>query len=136
MLGRLGGGLGDDRHTEAAADHAGDVSERHALVGHPMEGGTRRTLLKHKPVEMGNIEPVHRRPAVVPVAHIRRNALFSRDADQCRNEAVIALAMDGRREAHHRPAHPRETSASAASSDLRGKRELAASSSVAKGPRR
>src|SRR5205807_6441295 len=60
---------------------------------------------EHEPVEMGSIEPVHRGPAVEPVTHIRRNALFTRDLDETRNEAVITVAMDRWGEAHHRHAH-------------------------------
>jgi len=36
MLGCLLGGLGDDRHIQAAADYVSDVSKRHALFGDPM----------------------------------------------------------------------------------------------------
>jgi hypothetical protein len=64
----IAGGLADDGHVQAAADHAGDVAERHALVGDPVIPGSCGTLLKHEPVEMSSIEPVHRGPAVKPVA--------------------------------------------------------------------
>ncbi len=47
-----------------------------------------------------------RGPAVKAVAHIRRNTLFTRDADETRNEAVIAVAMYRGREAHHRRQAP------------------------------
>jgi hypothetical protein len=40
--------------------------------------GSRGTLFKYKPVKLGSIEPVHRGPAVVPVAYIRRDALLTR----------------------------------------------------------
>src|ERR1700752_554008 len=52
------------------------------------------TLLQHEPVEMSRIEPVHRGPAVEPVAHKRRNALLTRETNEARNEAVITVAMD------------------------------------------
>ncbi|MDB6045180.1 MAG: hypothetical protein JWM63_3731 [Gammaproteobacteria bacterium] len=54
------GGLADDRHVQAAADHASDVSERHTLVGDPVIPGSCGTLLEYEPVEMGSIEAVHR----------------------------------------------------------------------------
>ncbi len=78
------GGFGDDRHVQAAADHASDVSERHALVGKPVIPGSCGALLKHESVEMSRIEPMHRGPGVEPVAQICRNALFPRDADESR----------------------------------------------------
>src|SRR5260370_22034894 len=78
MVGRLLGGSGDDRHVQASADHAGDVPERHALVGDPVIFGSRGTLLQHESVEMGSIEPVHRGPAVEPVPHVRPNAFLTR----------------------------------------------------------
>ena len=66
VVGGLIGGLADDGRVQAAADHARDVPERHALVG---------------------------------VTHICRNALLPRKTDEEGNEAVIAVAMDGRRKA-------------------------------------
>ena len=39
-------GLGDDRHVQAPADYASDVSNRHALVADPVIPGSRRTLLE------------------------------------------------------------------------------------------
>jgi len=107
MVGCLLGGLGDDRHVQVPADYIGDFSNRHALVGDPVKPGSRGTLLKRQPEEMGSIEPVHRGPAVEPITHIGRNALFTCDADESRDEAVIAVAMYRRRQAHDRCADPR-----------------------------
>jgi hypothetical protein len=76
MAGCLLRRLGDDGHVQAPADYLSDVSHRHALVGDPVISGSRSTLLKHEPVEVCSIEPVHRGPAVEPLTHIRRNALF------------------------------------------------------------
>ncbi len=84
VVGYFLGGFGDDRHVQAAADHASDVSERHALVGKPVIPGSCGALLKHESVEMSRIEPMHRGPGVEPVAQICRNALFPRDADESR----------------------------------------------------
>jgi hypothetical protein len=75
------------------------------LFGDLLHLGSCGTLLKHEPVEMSSIELVHRGPAVEPVAHIRRNALLTRETDEARNEAVITVAMDRRRQAHRRCAH-------------------------------
>jgi hypothetical protein len=54
---------------------------------------------------MSSVQPVHRGPAVEPVTLIRRNALRTRDADESRHEAVVAVAMYRRRQAHRRCAH-------------------------------
>lgn len=90
MVGCLRGGLGDDRQVQAPANYFSDVSNRHDLVGDPVIPGSRGTLLRRQPEEVGSIEPVHRGPAVEPVTHIRRNALLACDADNNGNEAVIA----------------------------------------------
>ena len=92
MAGRLLRGLGDDRHVQAAADDLGDLSERHALVGDRVIPGPRRALLQRQPEETGRIEPVHRGPAVEPVAHVRRNALLPA---RCRSAS--ARSRDRRR---------------------------------------
>src|SRR6266566_4559579 len=82
VVGCFVGGLGDDRHVQTTADHVSDVSERHALIRDPMIPGSCKILLKHEPVKMSSIEPVHRGPAVKPVTDICRNALFACDADE------------------------------------------------------
>jgi hypothetical protein len=116
VVGCFLGGLADDRHIQAAADHASDVSERQALVGDPMIPGSRGTLLEHEPVEMSRIEPVHGGPAVEPFAEIGRSALLTRKTDEERDEAVIAApCTDGGRQAARTPL--REAIAKAASSD-------------------
>jgi len=56
--------------------------------------GPRRGLLKCKPEKVGRIESVHSGPAIQSVAYIRRNALFIRNSDESRNEAVIAVTVD------------------------------------------
>ena len=94
-------GLADDRHVQAAADHASDIAERHTLFGGAVIAGASGTFLKHKPEEMGSIEPMHRRPLVEPFAQMGRDTLLACDADEDRNEAVIAIAMYGWRQAHH-----------------------------------
>ena len=88
MLAGLLGRLGDDRHLQAPADDLGDLSKRHALFGDRVITGSRRTLLKRQPVETGGIEPVHRGPAVEPVADIRRDALLAGQSDQVGDEAL------------------------------------------------
>src|ERR1044071_635158 len=105
MFGCFLGGLGDDRHVQASAEHASDVFKRHTLIGDPVKPGSRGTLFQRQPEEMGRVEPMHRGPAVESVAHIGRNALFTREADEERDKAVITVAMYRWRKAYHRHAH-------------------------------
>ena len=105
MIGCRFRGFGDDRHVEAVADDLCNVSEWHPLFGDPVIPGIGGAVFKREPVEMSRIEPMYRRPTVEPVAHIGRNALLTRDGDKDRNEAVIAVAVDGWRQAHHHRAH-------------------------------
>src|ERR1700719_4312956 len=97
--------FGDDRHVEAAADDLGHVSEPHAFSGAAVMAGMGGAVSKREPIEMSRIEPVHRRPTVEPIAHTGRNALLTRDGDKDRNEAVIAVAVNGWWQADHRRAH-------------------------------
>src|SRR5262249_56407042 len=71
----------DDRHLQASTDDVRDVSRRHALVRNPVKRGSCGTFLERQSEEMRGIEPVYSRPAVEPLADIRRNALRARDAD-------------------------------------------------------
>jgi hypothetical protein len=41
---------------------------------------------------MGSIEDVHRGPAVVPVADIRRDTLFASGSDGVADEALLSLS--------------------------------------------
>ena len=95
MIGCFLARLADDRYVQAPADDLSDLSSRNALVGYAVITASSRTFLQHEPVEMSSIEPVHRWPAVEPVAYISGNALFSCDADQLWHKAVIVLPVDG-----------------------------------------
>ena len=64
------GRLADNRHVPAAADHASDVLEGHALVANGVVARSSGTLLQYEPVKMSSIEPVHRGPAVETVTHV------------------------------------------------------------------
>jgi hypothetical protein len=55
--------------------------------------------------EAGGIQPVHRRPAVGPVADVARDAFAARDADQGRHEAAVLFAVHRRGEPYDRRAH-------------------------------
>src|SRR5260370_33739435 len=105
MVGCRLGRLCNHGHLEASADYLRNLSNRSTFVGDSMKGSCRGSLLKNEPVEVSSIEPVHCGPAVKPVAHIRRDALFTRDADESRHKAVIAISMDRWREGQHLHTH-------------------------------
>jgi len=95
MLDCFLGRFGDNRNVQALADDFSDISKCDALFGNCVIPSPRSGLLECKPKKMGGIESVHGAPAITPVAHIRRNALFTRNADETWNEAMIAVAVDG-----------------------------------------
>jgi hypothetical protein len=94
--------LADDRYVQMPADDLSDLSSRNALVGHAVIRRAGGSFLKRKPVEMRSIEPMHRWPAVEPVAYICGNALFTCDANQAWHEAVITVAVDRWRKPQNR----------------------------------
>ncbi len=105
MPGRLFLGLGDDRHAKPAADHFGNRLERHALIVDRVMGAALDALFERQPVEAGGIEPMHAGPAVEAIANLGRDAFLAREADQMRDETMIAGAMGRRRQAHRGGAH-------------------------------
>lgn len=107
LAGCLLPGLGDDWKVQAPADYLGDISNRHTFVSDAVICDSGGTLLKHKPIKVVCIESVHCGPSVRPVFDICRNALFTGDVDESRNEAVIAIAVHGWRKPHDR--HARAT---------------------------
>jgi hypothetical protein len=58
--------------------------------------------MPHEFFDQKGIKPVDAWPAVEPFAHICGNTFSPRDADQVGNEAVIAVAVNRRRQAHDR----------------------------------
>src|ERR1700730_17181174 len=102
MIGCFPARLADDRHVQLPADDLSDLSSRYALVGHTVTPCCDGTLLKRQPVEMGGIEPMHRRPAVESVAYKSGNALFTCDANQAWHKAVITAAVDRWGKPQHR----------------------------------
>ena len=94
MIGCFLARLADDRYVQMPANDLSDLSSRYALVGHTVISGYTGAFLKRESVEMSSIEPVHRGPAVEPLAYKCGNALFTRDADQAWHEAVITAAVD------------------------------------------
>lgn len=64
-----------------------------------------RAALEREPKHSSRIEPVDRRPAIGAVSRVGRDTLLASKADDARYEAVLAVAVDGRWEPHHRRAH-------------------------------
>src|ERR1700722_10440317 len=84
------------------ADELSDLSSRYALVNHTVVPCSDGTFLEHESVEMSSIQPVHRGPAVEPVAYKCGNALFTCDANQAWNKTVITVAVDRWGKPQHR----------------------------------
>src|SRR5579871_4017842 len=101
----LRGGHAQQRQFQTAPDRGSDVAGRYAFLGNPVEPGSRGPVLDCLPEQTGGVQTVHRGPPVQPVADVRRYPLLARDADERRNEAVIAVAVHRRRETHDRRAH-------------------------------
>ena len=67
--------------------------------------GARRAFFQREPIDMSGVEAVDCRPAIRAVTDVGRNAFFSRDANETRNEAVIAITMHRGREAQDGHVH-------------------------------
>src|SRR5271155_1741886 len=102
MIGGFLARLADDRYVQMPTDDLSDLSRRYALIGHAVIPCSDGTLLEHEPVETSSIEPMHRGPAVEPVAYKCGNALFACDANQVWHKAVITVAVDRWRKPQHR----------------------------------
>ena len=95
---------GDHREVEVATDHLGDLADRHAFVGDPVQNRSGRGRLQRQAEEPRGIEPVHGGPAVGPVADVAGDALLACDVDQGGDEAVISVVVNRRRQSHDRRA--------------------------------
>src|SRR6185369_8922639 len=102
MIGCFLARLADDRYVQMPADDLRDLSSRYALVRHAVIARPSGTLLKHAPVQMSCIEPMHCGPAVEPIAYKCGDALYTCDADQAWHKAVITIAVDRWRKPQYR----------------------------------
>src|SRR5580700_9635709 len=57
-------------------------------------------LLERKPVEMGNIENMRRRPAIESLANVRRGPVFTGHLDHVGDQALFDRVVDLRK-THH-----------------------------------
>ena len=100
MLARLFWGFRHYRYSELPPDYAGDISKRHTLVTDAVIPRSRGARLDCESEQMRGIKPVHCCPAVASVTDVRGDAFFARYIDKPRDEAVIAVAVYGRRKSH------------------------------------
>ncbi len=64
------GGLRDNRNVQSPSNHAGDFSKWHTAIRNAVIRGAGGSLFDYEPVKMRGVEPVHRGPEILPVAHI------------------------------------------------------------------
>src|ERR1700744_5163107 len=102
MPGRFRGSLGNDRNVQLPTDSLGDLAGRPPFIGDAMKPRTGGTFFQRKTEESGGVQSMHGGPAVGSVPDIGGDPLFTGDADQCRNEAVIPIAVYRRRQTHQR----------------------------------
>jgi hypothetical protein len=126
---------GNDRHIQAAADSCGNVLESHTLFGDGVVPGSRCAFRQREPVEPGDIRHMRGRPAVVTIADVRRDFLSARHRNQ-RSDKALLYSVVHLRQAHHNGVDSALISATAVTSDTRGRdgEESGGSSSVAARP--
>jgi len=78
----------DDRQIQVAADGGGDVAEGNAFVADGVVVSAGRSFFERKAIQMRGIQAVDGGPAIRSVTDVSGDALFTRDANQTRNEAV------------------------------------------------
>src|SRR5689334_101405 len=92
----------DNRHIQSPANHFRNFPESDSLFGDRVISARRYAFLQHAPVETSGIQPVHCRPTVQALSDICGNTLFACEADEKRDESMIAVPMDRRWKPNHR----------------------------------
>src|ERR1019366_9879119 len=95
----------DQGHFQASANDFSDLPHRYSLFSDRVVPAASFVLLQRKPVEMGNIENVRRRPAIESLANVRRGSLFTGHLDRVGDEALLDSVVDLRK-THHRDVRP------------------------------
>jgi hypothetical protein len=95
---------------EAISDRGRDVSERNTLIGDAVEhtaagNGAASETLDGDAIEPSGVLAVYGRPAALAGSDVRRDASLTRDLHEHMGKALVARAVDGRRQAYHRGAH-------------------------------
>src|SRR5579872_267118 len=94
----------DHWHLQDAANDFSDLPHRYSFFSDRVVPAAGFVLLQSKPVEMGNIENMRRRPAIESLANIRRSSLFTGCVDRVGNEALLDRVVNLRK-THHRHVH-------------------------------
>src|SRR5438270_14007404 len=72
----------DHGHLQASANDFSDLPHQYSLFSDRVVPAARFALLERKPIEMGNIENMRRRPAIESLANVRRGSLFTSHLDR------------------------------------------------------
>ena len=97
--------FGNDRDIQATADHCGDILEGHALICNCVEWAALAPSLERDREQTRRIEPVDAGPTIEAFAHVRGHALLASQFHQDWNEAMVAVAVYGRRKPNRRRAY-------------------------------
>jgi len=101
LLGRCRG----DRQRQVPPDRGGDLKERHALVGDAVVAGAGLPILKGLHEQPRRVQTMHRWPPVAALAGVAGHAVLAGVADDLRQEAVVAVAVDEGRQPHQAGPH-------------------------------
>src|SRR5579872_515368 len=71
----------DHGHFQASANDFRHLPHRYSLFSDRVVPAASFALLQRKPVEMGNIENMRRRPAIESLGNVRRSSLFTGHLD-------------------------------------------------------
>ena len=93
MLIRLLPSFADDWKIQTATDHGGDLPEWYSVLCHRVIVDFLSILFESEPIDYRSVESMHCWPVIEPVAHEGRNALFSSEANEYRNKAMITLSV-------------------------------------------
>src|SRR5260370_38315078 len=101
-------GEADHGHLQAPADNLSDLPHRYSFFSDRVVPGARFALgfvlFQRKPVKMGNIENMRRRPAIESLANVSRCSLFTGNLDRVGDEALLHGVVDLRK-THYRHVH-------------------------------
>src|SRR5580692_2486797 len=94
----------DHGYLQAIANDFSDLPHQYSLFSDRVVPAARFALLECKPVEMGNIENMRRRPAIESFADVCRGPLFTSHPDEGGDEALLDRVVNLRK-THYRYIH-------------------------------
>src|ERR1700752_3091747 len=101
---RFLGSEADHGYLQSFADDFSDLPHSYSLFSGGVVRAASFALLRPKPVEMGNIENMRRRPAIESFADVCRCSLFTGHPDQGDDEALLDSVVNLRK-THYRYIH-------------------------------